>query len=122
MRNPVVGFFEVGEKVMYKPTSNHEPKELTYIIRNEPNTAWLHDNNRTILASDGQIASLPSSSVVKSEPQPIIGHDAIQGPVTPKTSNTDGSSPVITEEHTKVTNDRPKRLRTLTQKYQAGFA
>ena len=107
---------------MYKPTSNHEPKELTYIIRKGRNTAWLHDNNRTILASDGQIAPLPTSSVVKAEPQPNIGHDVIQDPVTPKTSIVDNLSPVLTEEHTAVTNDRPKRLRTQTQKYQAGFA
>ena len=107
---------------MYKPTSNHEPKEFTYIIRKGRNTAWLHDNNRTILASDGQIAPLSSSSVVKAEPQPNIGHDAIQDPITPKTSNTDGSSPVITEEHTAITNDRLKRLGTQTQKFQAGFA
>ena len=122
MRNPVFGFHEVGEKVLYKPTSNHEPKEFTYIIRKGRNTAWLHDNNRAILASDGQIASLPSSDVVKVEPQPNIGHDAIQDPVTPKTSNADSLSPVHTEEHTTVTNDRSKRLRTQTQTYQAGFA
>ena len=123
MRNPVVGVFEVGEKVLYKPTSNHEPNELTYIIsRKGRNTAWLHDNNRTILASDGQIAPLPSSSVVNVEHQPNIGHDAIQDPVTSKTSNADNLSPVLTEEHTAITNDRPKRLRTQTQKYQAGFA
>ena len=107
---------------MYKPTSNYELKELTYIIRKGRITAWLHDNNLTIFASDGQIAPLPSSSVVKAEPQPNIGHDTIQDPVTPKTSNTDGLDTVITEEHTTVTNDRPKRLRTPTQKYQAGFA
>ena len=112
--------FEV--EVMYKPTSNHEPKELTFITRKGRNTAWFHDNNRTILASDGQIEPLPSSNVVKVEPQPNIGHDAIQDPVTPKTSNADILSPVLTEEHTAVTNDRPKRLRTQTQKYQAGFA
>ena len=111
LRNHVVGIYEVGEKVMYKPTSNHEPKELTYIIRKGRNTSWLHDNNRTILASDGQIAPLPSSNV-KLEPQPNIGHDVIQDPVTPKTSNADNLSPVLTEEHTAVTNDRPKRLRT----------
>ena len=122
MRNTVVGFYEVGEKVMYKLTSNHEPKELTYIIPKGRNTAWLHDNNRTFLASDGQIAPLPSSSVVKIEPQSNIGHDAIQDPVTPETSNADNLSPVLTEEHIAVTNDRPKRLRTQTQKYQAGFA
>ena len=114
MRNPVVGFFEVGEKVLYKPTSNHEPKELTYIIRKGRNTAWLHDNNQTILASDGQIASLPSSEAKKVELQPNIGHDAIQDPVTPKTSNAFNLSPVLTEEHTAITNDRPKRLRTQT--------
>ena len=80
LRNPVVGFYEVGEKVMYKPTSNHEPKELTYIIRKGRNTAWLHDNNRTILASDGQIAPLPSSSVVNVEHQPNIGHSRSSDP------------------------------------------
>ena len=119
LRNPVVGFFEVGEKVLHKPTSNHEPKELTYIIRKGRNTAWLHGNNRIILVSDGQIAPLPSSSVVKAEPQPNIGQDAIQDPVTPNTSNADNLSPVLTEEHTAITNDR---LRTQTQTYQAGFA
>ena len=84
LRNPVVGFYEVGEKLLYKPTSNHEPKELTYIIRKRRNMVWLHDNNRTVLASDGQIASLPSSDVVEVEPQSNIGHDAIQDPVTRK--------------------------------------
>ena len=59
---------------------------------------------------------------MKAEPQPNIGHDAIQHPVTPKTSNADNLSPVLTEEHTAVTNDRPIRLRIQTQKYQAGFA
>ena len=122
LRKPVVGFYEVGEKVMCKPTSNHEPKALAYIIRKGRNTAWLHGKNRTFLASDGQIAPLPSSSVVKAEPQPNIGHDAIQDPVTPKTSKTDGLYPVITEEHTAITNDIPKRLRTQTQKYKGGFA
>ena len=95
---------------------------MTYIIRKGRNTAWLHDNNRTILASDGQIAPLPSSDIVKAEPQPNIGHDAIQDPVIPKTSNADSLSPALIEEDTTVTNDRPKRLRTQTQKYQAGFA
>ena len=95
---------------------------MTYIIRKGRNTAWLHDNNRTVLASDGQIASLPSTNVVNVEPQPNIGQDVIQDPVTPKTSNADNFSPVITEEHTVVTNDRPKQLRTQTQGYQAGFA
>ena len=118
MRYPDVGFYEVDGKVMYKPISDHEPKELTYTIRKGRNTAWIHDNNRTILASDAQIAPIPSSSVVKVEPQPNIGHDAIQDPVTPKT---DSLSPVLTEEHTAVTNDRPKRLRTQTQNCQAGF-
>ena len=121
MRDTVDGFYEVDEKVLYKPTSNHEPKEMPYIIRKGQNTAWLHDNP-TILASDGQIASLPSSDLVKVEPQPNIGHDAIQDPVTPKISNADSLSPVLTEEHTTATNDRPKRLRTQTQKYQAGVA
>ena len=51
-----------------------------------------------------------------------LRHDAIQDPVTPKTSNADSLSPVLTEEHTAVTNDRPQRLRTQTQKYQARFA
>ena len=74
------------------------------------------------MASDGQIAPLPTSNVVKVEPQPNIRHDAIQDPVTPKTSNADNLSPVLTEEHTAVTNDRPKRLGTQTQRYQAGFA
>ena len=55
LRNPVVGFYKVGEKVLYKPTSNHELKEeLTYIIRKGRNTAWLH-NHRTFLASDRHI-------------------------------------------------------------------
>ena len=112
MRNPVVGFFEVGEKVLYKRTSNNEPTELTYVIRKRRNTAWLHENNRTFLASDGKLASLPSSDVVKVEPQPNIGHDAIQDPVTPKTSNAESLNPVLPEEHTEVTNGRPKRIRT----------
>ena len=56
LRNGVSRFYEVGEKVLYKPTSNHEPKELTYNIRKSRKTAWLHDNNRTILVSDRQIA------------------------------------------------------------------
>ena len=106
---------------MFKPTSNLEPEEFTYIIRKGRNTAWLHDNNRTNMASDGQIASLPSSDVVKVERQPNIGHDAIQDPVTPKTSNADSLSPVLAEENTALTNDRPKRLRSQTQKYQARF-
>ena len=38
------------------------------------NTAWIHDNNRTVLASDRQIASLPSSVIVKLEPQSNIRH------------------------------------------------
>ena len=59
---------------------------------------------------------------MKEEPQLNIGPDAIRDPVTPKTSNADSLSPVLTEERTTVTNDRPKRLRTKTQKYQAGFA
>ena len=67
-----------------------------------------YHKNRTILASDGQIAPLPLSSVVKAEPN--IGHDSIQDPFTPKINNADNLSPVLTEEHTAVTNDRPKRL------------
>ena len=86
------------------------------------NLAWIHDNNRTILPSDGQIASLPSSDIVKLEPQSNIWHDGIQDPVTPKTSNADRLSLVLTEEHTAETNDRPKRLRTHSHKDQAGFA
>ena len=94
---------------------------MTCFTRKGRNKSWLYDNNRTILANDGQIASLPSSDVVKVEPQPNIGHDAIQDPFTIKTSNADSLSPVLTEEHTAATNDRPKRLRTQTQKYQAGY-
>ena len=89
---------------------------MTYNIRKGRNMAWIHDNNRTILVSDALFVPLPSSSVVEVEPQPNI--DAIQDLVTPKT---DSLSPVLTEEHTAVTNDRPKRLRTQTQKYRAGF-
>ena len=58
------------------------------------------------------MAPLPSSHVVQVEPRPNTGHDAIKNPVCPKTSHTDGLSLVFTEEHTTVTNDRPKRLRT----------
>ena len=36
-------------------------QKLTYIIRNGRNTALSGDNNRTVLASDGQIARLPLS-------------------------------------------------------------
>ena len=39
----------------------------------------------------------------------------IQDPVTLKSSNTDGLSPVLTEEHTAAIDDRPKRLRTQTR-------
>ena len=74
------------------------------------------------MGSDGQIEPLPSSGIVKVEPQPNIGHDAIQDPFIPKTNNTDGLSPVLTKEHTAAVNDRPERLRTQTQEYQAGFA
>ena len=97
---------------------------MTYIIRKGRNTVtvWLHGNNRTTLASDRQIASLPSLDIVKLEPQPNIEHDAIQDSVTPKTSNADSLSPVLTEEHATATNDRPKRLRNQIQKYEAGFA
>ena len=58
---------------------------MTNIIRKGRNTDWLHDNNRNILASDGQVASLPSSDAKKVELQPYIGHDAIQDPFTLKT-------------------------------------
>ena len=58
LRNPILGFYDIGQKVMYKPTVNHEPWELTYIIAKGRNTAWLHDNNRSILASDGQIKNV----------------------------------------------------------------
>ena len=51
---------------------------MTYIIRKGRNKASLHDNNLTILASDRQIAPLPSSlDVVKVEPESNIVHDAI---------------------------------------------
>ena len=62
--------------------SNHEPKEMTYILRKRRNRAWFHYNNRTILISDGQFASLPSSELVIVEPQLNIRHDDIQDPRT----------------------------------------
>ena len=117
MKNPVVGLFEVGEKVLCKPTTNPEPKELTYIIRKGRNTAWLHDNNGTNLVCDWQISSLLSSEVVKVGPENNIGHDAIQDPVTSKTSKTNALSPVLSQKHTAAANDRPKRLRTQTQRF-----
>ena len=46
-------------------------------VRERRNTALLHDSSRTILASDGQIATVPSSDVVKVEPQPNIRHESI---------------------------------------------
>ena len=39
-------------KVMYKSTVNHEPREMTKVIRKGWNKAWLRDNNRSILARD----------------------------------------------------------------------
>ena len=97
-------------------------KKLPYIIRNGRNMAWLFDSSRTIMASDRQFAPLRSSDVVKVEPQPNNGHDAIQDTVTLKTSNTDSLSPVLTEEHTAGTKDIQKRPRTQIQKHQAGLA
>ena len=63
---------------MFKPTSSCEPKYLIFFIQRGRNTAWLPDNNRTILANDGQIATLSSLDVVKAQPQPNIGHDAVE--------------------------------------------
>ena len=74
------------------------------------------------MAFDGQIAPLPSPDVVKVEPHVNVGLDASQDPITPKTSNTDGLSPVLAEEHTAVNNDTRKLLRTQNEKYQAEFA
>ena len=43
---------------------------------------------------------------MKVEPQPNIGHDAIQEPLTLKIYNTDGLNPILLiEEHTGATND-----------------
>ena len=124
LRNPILGFYDVGEKVIYKPTVNHEPRELTYIIRKGRNTAWLHDNNRPILASDGQIAPLPRTTDVKTEPSPNNGSDVIEISPTPTGPDSDCRNPVSSVERTvpTETTDRPRRTRIQTQKYQAGFS
>ena len=67
-------------RVMYKPTVNLDPRELAYIIRKSRNTAWLYDNNRTILVSDGQIAPMPTTTEFKTEPSSDNGTDVTEVP------------------------------------------
>ena len=70
LRNPMLGFHDVGQNFIYKLTVNHEPRELTYIIWKGRNTAWFHDNNRSNLANDGKIAPIPTTTEIKTETAP----------------------------------------------------
>ena len=102
--NTILGFYDIGQKVMYKPTVNHESRELTCIIRKQRNTAWIHDNNRRLLASDGQIAPKPTKTKFKTELSPNIGNDVTELPLSPVFTPYDGdrTKPYQTESHGKT--------------------
>ena len=59
--------------MLYQPISNHESKDLADFSRKGRNTPRLFDINRTTFAGEGQIAQLPSASIVKLELQLSIG-------------------------------------------------
>ena len=52
LRSPATGFYDVGERVMYRRTSYHQTREMNYVIRKDSSTSWLHDSARSMLASD----------------------------------------------------------------------
>ena len=114
LRTPIIGFYDIGERVIYQPTINHQPKELSYNNRKGRNTAWLHDNNnRAILASDSQIGPLPSNQEVKQEPLDVstCQEQGVRAPIDANpvaTSSDQGSA-------------RPQRSKRAVQPYQAGF-
>ena len=67
LRTPLVYPFNIGEKVIYKPHNNIQPKEVEFIVRKGRNTAWIRDQDRTIHASDAQITKIPVVVSIKQE-------------------------------------------------------
>ena len=72
---------------MYKPPVNYEPLELIRIIGKGQNTAWLHDNSRTNLAADGQLAPKATTTDFKTEPSlnngKYVANNTSQAVLTP---------------------------------------
>ena len=104
-RLPIADFYNTGEKVIYKATSNHDAKEMTYVIRKGRNTIWINDDGRNILASDSQV--VPK--------------------VEPEQNTTQQQTPTQQPEPSTTTDDanevrRPKRHAKIVQRYQAGFS
>ena len=109
---------------MCKATFYHEPREFTYFSCKERNTAWLHYNNRTILASDGCIAPIPTTMEFKTQPPPKNGNDVTEVPLSPVFTASDDFNAISTElspTQAKAT-ERRKRNPTQSQRYQAGFS
>ena len=82
---------------MYKPTVNHAPWELTLTNRKGRNTAWLHDNNRTIVKIDGQFSPLPTTMEFKTEPSLNNGSDVTEVPLSPVFTSLDDFNTKPTE-------------------------
>ena len=124
LRNPILGLYDVGQKIMYKPPINNEPKEFTYMMRKGWKTALLRDNNWTILASDGKIASILTTTEIKIELSPNNGNVVAEVPLFPflnPSDKLDTVPPELNLTHRKAT-ARPQWKWTKTLRYKAGFS
>ena len=120
MRVPAVSQFSTGERVIYQPSSKHEPTEATYIMRKGNNTSWLYRKDSAVLASDSQIAPLPVKIELESENEDdhqreIANNNAMQ----PTTSDELHGQELTAKAEPPA---RPKRSQKAVIKYQAGFS
>ena len=97
MKHAMLGFYDVGQKVMYEMTVTQESRELTYINRKGRNTACVHDNNWTIPAKHEPIVSIPTMMEFKTKVSRNDDNDATKVPLSPVLTQPDGINTVPNE-------------------------
>ena len=74
LRNPILGFCDVGQKRIHRPTVNHEARELTY-NSGKDETQRVCIRTTEVLATQGQVASIPTTTELKIQLSPNYGND-----------------------------------------------
>ena len=71
VRIPAIIDYPIGGDVIYRPTEKSQPVPAQYIVRKGTNTAWISEDQETILASNNQIGRLPAPTLLMTNPHPM---------------------------------------------------
>ena len=81
---------------------NRKPREMKNIIRKGRDTACQSDRNRTILASDGQIAPILATMIFQTKPLPENSNDVTEVPLSPVLIPSDDLHTVLSDLNSTV--------------------